>query len=454
MSPSEDKQFSLSLFSIRRNTVQISLSMLLVLVLAILVVVVSQNSFNRVQDSLKSDLVELRQSENGSDSANVEIEATTQAISAGRTWLLTIGILSVALAGFAAFRLITVGLRSVALEVWIRRMGAGDLEYSADVGGRDEITELGIALEELRQRSIRAMQLNLVEKLSQDLQSKNEELERVVAELRKTQDQIITQQKLAELGELTAGVAHEIRNPLNFMKNFSEASEELLGELKETLDDVDNLDDETRAFISEISQDLAENMGRIRSHGDRANRIVLDMLALGRGGGRYQLVDINGLLTERAALAYHSAQALDPEFRLDIQEELDPKAGEVYVISEDMGRVFLNMVGNACYATDEKSRTLDVDHESYIPTLYLRTERKEDMVEIRIRDNGGGIQPDVIEKIFNPFFTTKPSDEGTGLGLSLSNDIVREHGGSITPVSEPGEYTEMIVSIPVSGGVE
>ncbi len=157
MSPSEDKQFSLSLFSIRRNTVQISLSMLLVLVLAILVVVVSQNSFNRVQDSLKSDLVELRQSENGSDSANVEIEATTQAISAGRTWLMTIGILSVALAGFAAFRLITVGLRSVALEVWIRRMGAGDLEYSADVGGRDEITELGIALEELRQRSIKAI---------------------------------------------------------------------------------------------------------------------------------------------------------------------------------------------------------------------------------------------------------------------------------------------------------
>lgn len=195
-------------------------------------------------------------------------------------------------------------------------------------------------------------------------------------------------------------------------------------------------------------------MGRIRLHGDRANRIVLDMLALGRGGGRYQLVDINSLLTERAALAYHSAQALDPEFRLDIKEELDPKAGEVYVISEDMGRVFLNMVGNACYATDEKSRTLDADHESYMPTLCLRTERKEDMVEIRIQDNGDGIQPDVIEKIFNPFFTTKPSDKGTGLGLSLSNDIVREHGGSITPVSEPGEYTEMIVSIPVSGGME
>ena len=453
MVPTEDTQFSLRRFSIRRKSNQISLTVLLVLVLGIVSIVASQVSLNGAEDALRSDLDGLRQSRDATVSVNEAMAETMRAISGARTLSLVLGLAGVALALFLAYRLITVGLRSVALEVWIRRMGAGDLDYRTDVGGQDEITELGIALEELRQRSIRAMQLNLVEKLSKDLQGKNDELEGVLNELRQTQDQIITQQKLAELGELTAGVAHEIRNPLNFVKNFSEASEELLDELRETLDEqVAEMDTESRELVADISHDLTENMERIRSHTERANRIVRDMLMMGRGGGNYEMVAINVLLRERAALAFHSARALNPEFQLDIREDLDPNAGEVSVISEDMGRVFLNIVGNACYAIEEKGQTLGGRQDPYMPTLWLKTERKGEELEIRIRDNGGGIPPDVIEKIFNPFFTTKPTDRGTGLGLSLSNDIVREHGGSITPVSSPGEYTEMIISIPVSGG--
>ena len=452
MSPIEDKQFSLSRLSIRRKSNQINLSVLLVLILAVVSTIAIQVSLNGVEGALRSDMDGLPQSQEAAISVDEAMAETIRAISGARTLSLVLGLVGVAMILFLGYRLITVGLRSVALEVWIRRMGAGDLDYKTDVGGQDEITELGIALEELRQRSIRAMQLNLVEKLSKDLQGKNDELEGVLNELRQTQDQIITQQKLAELGELTAGVAHEIRNPLNFVKNFSEASEELLDELRETLEEqAAEMDTESRELVADISHDLTENMERIRSHTERANRIVRDMLMMGRGGGNYEMVDINILLRERAALAFHSARAMNPEFQLDIREELDPNAGEVSMISENMGRVFLNIVGNACYAMEEKGRTLDDGQESYAPTLWLRTERFDDKVEIRIRDNGGGIPPDVIEKIFNPFFTTKPSDKGTGLGLSLSNDIVREHGGSITPVSSPGEYTEMIISIPVSG---
>ena len=296
------------------------------------------------------------------------------------------------------------------------------------------------------------VRLNLVEKLSQDLQAKNEELEGVLQELRRTQDQIVQRQKLAELGELTAGVAHEIRNPLNFIKNFSEASGELLQELNETVEENANrLSDEARELIEEISADLAANIERILSHGARADRIIRDMLRLGRGSVEFQSVNINDLLTERAMLAYRSARSAEPDFPLDIREELDPNAGEVSVIPEDMARVFLNIVGNSCYATAEKRQTLaQSGYNSYMPTVWLKTKRNADAVEIRIRDNGDGIPPDVLEKIFNPFFTTKPTDKGTGLGLSLSNDIVREHGGAITALSEPGEYTEMIISIPTS----
>ena len=450
MSIPESERFSLPRFSIRRKSTQVNLLMLAITLMALLVGVVGHWSFGGVSDSMATDLDALRQSSGGAVPAGYAMEGAERAISTGRALLIGMGIVSFLLAALTCVVLIRLGIRSVALELWIRRMGQGDLEFRVDMKGHDEITELAIALEELRQRSIKAQQLDLVRELSRDLQRKNEELEGVLAELQRTQDQIITRQKLVELGELTAGVAHEIRNPLNFIKNFSEASEELVEELNETLDEsFKDVAEDNRRLIDELSQDLVDNMERIRSHGDRANRIVRDMLMIGRGGGIVQPTDINDLLRDHAMLAYHGARAMDDDFQVDLKFELDPDAGEVEVAPDDMSRVFLNIVGNACYATSERSRAFSENGGSYMPTIWLSTERKESEIEIRIRDNGGGIPEDVIGRIFNPFFTTKPTDKGTGLGLSLSNDVVREHGGTITPVSEPGEYTEMIVSIPV-----
>ncbi len=390
------------------------------------------------------------------DSAGEATTASTQAILTGRTLLLVISALSVAGALLIAWLFVgRVLLRRIQiLSDWMRRMAAGDLQARVEIGGNDEVTDMAAALEVFRQHALEVQRLNLVELLAADLQERNDELQSVLEELRLAQDKIITQQKLAEMGELTAGVAHEIRNPLNFVKNFSEVSEELIEELKEVLDEFsDDLTDEQRDYIEEISQDLSGNLERIRHHGARANRIVEDMLQLGRGGGEVRPVIINDLLNEHALLAYHSARALDPDFQLDLKSEFDPDAGEWPVIPEDMGRVFLNMVSNACHATDEKRRAIVEKGESgsYMPTLWLKTKRTDDALEIRIRDNGDGIPDDVIDKIFNPFFTTKPTDKGTGLGLALSNDIVREHGGTISPVSVPGEYTEMVVVLPVNG---
>ena len=390
------------------------------------------------------------------DSADQATSASTQAILTGRTLLLAISALSVGGAFLIAWLFVgRVLLRRIQmLSDWMRRMASGDLQARVEIGGNDEVADMAAALEVFRQHALEVQRLNLVEELAAVLQERNDELQQVLEELRLAQDKIITQQKLAEMGELTAGVAHEIRNPLNFVKNFSEVSEELIDELKEVLDEIsDDLTDEQRDYIDEIAQDITGNLERIRHHGDRANRIVEDMLQLGRGGGEVRPVMINDLLNEHALLAFHSARALDPNFQLELRPEFDPDAGEWPVIPEDMGRVFLNMVSNACHATDDKRRALIEKGESgsYMPTLWLRTKRTEDAMEIRIRDNGDGIPDDVIDKIFNPFFTTKPTDKGTGLGLALSNDIVREHGGTINPVSVPGEYTEMVVVLPVDG---
>ena len=455
MELSEEKQFAISHLHIRRKSTQLTAGILLAVLLAVALIFVGVGAFNDIEASMASDIAVIGSAETSAPTISADaLHSTSQAVSAARTRLLVIGALIFVIVTFVAYRALTVGPRVVAQEFWIRRMGEGDLDYKPDLGGNDEIAESAAALEKLRQRSIRVVRLNLVERLSQDLQAKNDELEGVLAELRRTQDQIVQQQKLAELGELTAGVAHEIRNPLNFIKNFSEASGELLQELDETVaENADRLGDESRELIGEISRDLADNTARILSHGARADRIIRDMLRLGRGSVEFQSVDINDLLRERAMLAYRSARSAEPDFPLDIREELDPNAGEAAIVPEDMARVFLNIVGNACYATAEKRNTLaQFGNHSYMPTLWLRTKRSDDSIEIRVRDNGDGIPPDVMEKIFNPFFTTKPTDKGTGLGLSLSNDIVREHGGTITPVSEPGEYTEMIISIPISKG--
>ena len=384
-------------------------------------------------------------------------EASEQAILTGRALLLVISGISVGGGLLIIYQVGRVLLRRLArLSDWMRRMAGGNLEFTADVGGRDEVADMAAALEVFRRHALEVQRLNLVEQMAEELQEKNVQLEEVLADLQRAQDQIVMREKLAALGALTAGVAHEIKNPLNFVKNFSEASEELIEELNEILEEIgDSISADQRSWIAEIKGDLSANLERIRSHGDRANRIVSDMLSMGRDTGEWQMANINNLLEEHARLAYHSARATDSEFQLDLQHDLDPDVGEMRVIARDLSRVFLNMVGNACDATDEKRREIwgaaeenEPYGESYSPMLWLSTKRTEEHVEIRIKDNGNGIPPDVADKIFNPFFTTKPTDRGTGLGLAISSDIVRQHGGTINVDSKIGEYTEMLITLP------
>ncbi len=387
-------------------------------------------------------------------SAGEATQEASQAILTARTLLLVIGALSVVGALLIAWLFIGRILlsRLEKLSNWMRRMADGDLEARVEIGGRDEVADMAAALEVFRRHALEVQRLNLVEKLAEDLQGKNAELERVLEELNRAQDQIVASQKLAALGELTAGVAHEIKNPLNFVKNFSEASEELIEELSEILNESGpTLSKEDQDLVKEISDDLAGNFERIRSHGARANRIVEDMLRMNRETGDRQPTDINLLLDEYAGLAFHSARASDTNFQLEIKQDLDPGLGIIEVIPQDLGRVFLNIVGNSCHATDERRQSLMGTQQGadYAPTIWLTTRRKEDVAEIRFKDNGPGIPSEVIDRIFNPFFTTKPTGKGTGLGLSICSDIVREHGGDIQVTSEPGEYTEMVITLPL-----
>ena len=414
--------------------------------------------------------------------------ASTQAVLTGRILLLAITALSIGGALLIAWLFVgRVLLRRLQmLADWMRRMAGGDLEVQVEIGGRDEVADMAAALEVFRQHALEVQRLNLVEELAQELEGKNveleslagelqgknvelegltdelsgknDELENTLADLNRAQDQIVMREKLAALGELTAGVAHEIRNPLNFVKNFSEVSSELLTELREVLDeDGNNMSEYQRGLVQDISDDISSNLERIGSHTARANRIVHDMLMMGRGSAERATTNINSLVDEYSRLAFHSARAVDPSFQLDIQQDLDPDTGELEAIPQDLGRVFLNMVGNACYATDEKRRGLEGDGASgdpYWPTVWVSTKREDDQIVVRIRDNGNGMPPEVMEKIFNPFFTTKPTGQGTGLGLAISSDIVREHGGTINVDTQPGEFTEMIVALPLEPPVQ
>ena len=387
-------------------------------------------------------------------SAGEATQEASQAILTARTLLLVIGALSVVGALLIAWLFIGRILlsRLEKLSNWMRRMADGDLEARVEIGGRDEVADMAAALEVFRRHALEVQRLNLVEKLAEDLQGKNAELERVLEDLNHAQDQIVASQKLAALGELTAGVAHEIKNPLNFVKNFSEASEDLIEELSEILNESGpTLSEEDQDLVKEISDDLAGNFERIRSHGARANRIVEDMLRMNRETGDRQPTDINLLLDEYAGLAFHSARASDTNFQLEIKQDFDPSLGIIEVIPQDLGRVFLNIIGNSCHATDERRQSLMGTQQGadYAPTIWLTTRRKEDVAEIRFKDNGPGIPSEVIDRIFNPFFTTKPTGKGTGLGLSICSDIVREHGGDIQVTSEPGEYTEMLITLPL-----
>ena len=416
---------------------------------------------NRTQASeLATEVEELIRT--AQEDAAAATDASSQAISTSRILLLAIAGISVVVGlsiilGFVSRILLR---RLNQLSARMRRMADGNLEDEVVISGRDEVSEMAAALEVFRRHALEVQRLNLVERLAEELGEKNTQLEDVLNELHRAQDQIVMREKLAALGEVTAGVAHEIRNPLNFVKNFSEVSAELIEELREVMEEAEaELTEGQRALILEIASDLTENLERIRSHGNRANTIVHDMLMMSRATGEWRLADINGLIQEHAKLAFHSARAVDPDFQLNIEFDLDPEIGELEVLPQDLGRVFINMVGNSCHATDEKRRELleAGEGQSFMPTVRTTSRKLADTIEIRIQDNGKGIPPEVVDKIFNPFFTTKPTDQGTGLGLAITSDIIRKHGGSIQVNSTPGESTEMVITLPLQrteGAVE
>jgi signal transduction histidine kinase len=281
-------------------------------------------------------------------------------------------------------------------------------------------------------------------------QQRTSELARSLEDLRTTQDRLVQTQKLASLGQLTAGIAHEIKNPLNFVNNFSSVSAELLGELRETLGAV-KVDENTRKEITELADTLRDNLDKIVQHGRRADSIVKNMLLHSReGSGEHRPVDINALVEEAVNLAYHGARAEKQAFNITLERSFDPDAGQVDCFPQEITRVLLNLISNGFYAASRrKDQAID---NSFEPVLTTTTKNLGGQVEIRIRDNGTGIPPEVREKMFNPFFTTKPAGEGTGLGLSISHDIiVKQHSGSIEVDTQPGEYTEFRIALPRSG---
>ena len=284
-------------------------------------------------------------------------------------------------------------------------------------------------------------------RLFKSVEARTRELAKSLDDLRTTQDRLVQTQKLASLGQLTAGIAHEIKNPLNFVNNFSAVSVELIDELRQALSGA-HLDNKLRAEISEIADTLQGNLDKVVQHGKRADAIVRNMLLHSReGSGEHRVVDINALVEESLNLAYHGARAEKQGFNITVEQSLDPAVGQADVFPQDLTRVLLNLISNGFYAATK--RRAEADGDGYEPTLVATTRSLGDRVEIRVRDNGTGIPPDVKEKMFNPFFTTKPAGEGTGLGLSICHDIiVKQHGGSIEVDTQPGEFTEIRVTLP------
>ncbi len=362
--------------------------------------------------------------------------------------------------------------RLVGLSSAMREMASGDLEVPVQVEGtdiakpvkgsanyvtrnikyliwNDEVTDMARALEVFRRYAHEVQRLNLVEKLAEQLDAKNENLEHALKNLKAAQEQVIAEQKLASLGQLTAGVAHEIKNPLNFVSNFANVSIELADEIEDLMKQEENLDLEE---IKSILEEMRKSLGKIKEHGNRADNIVRSMLEHSRSKeGEWRKTNLNALLKQYVDLSYHALRAEDNSFNTQLTENLDPNMEEIMVVPQDICRVFLNLATNAFQALNEKQKKVDGDYQ---PELSIASRQLEDHVEFCIRDNGPGIPEEVRDKIFEPFVTTKEPGKGTGLGLSLTTDILVRHGGSIQVDTEVGHYTEMRVLLPLKPHAE
>jgi signal transduction histidine kinase len=282
-----------------------------------------------------------------------------------------------------------------------------------------------------------------------EIRSARDAAETALSELRTAQASLIQAEKMASLGQLTAGIAHEIKNPLNFVNNFASLSVELLEELKDATEPaVAALGDEKQAEVDETMVMLSGNLEKIAEHGRRADNIVKSMLEHSRGvSGERRAVDLNALVEESLNLAYHGARAQDQGFNITLERAFDPLLKPVELVPQDMTRVFLNLFGNGFYAANKRARANG--GASFRPVLKVTTLDNGDSVEVTVRDNGTGIPADIRDKLFQPFFTTKPTGEGTGLGLSISYDIItQQHGGTIAVDSQEGEFTEFTIRLP------
>ena len=360
----------------------------------------------------------------------------------GRTLLAGISVISVIAATLAAWIWVGNGMvrRLSRMSDRMRKMADGDLETPVPEVGRDEIGELANALEVFRQQALEVQRLNLVEKLYEELRVTNAELKRVQARL-------VAQEKLAALGELVSGVAHEISNPLNFVNNFSEGSLELYSELTEMLDNYrDRMSKDDTALLDDITQEMTASLNRVLSNGGRALAIVERMRGLGVTGGDPVVVGLNEVLREAVNSGCNTFNAQWQDFSVEPVLDLDKTVGETTLVERDFSEALLNLVSNAFYAMDQKRQI----SEGYEPVLAVSSRRVGDMVEIRVRDNGTGISDDVLGRIFNPFFSTRDGAAGAGLGLPLAADVARRFGGDLSVDTVEGEYAEFIMTLPIT----
>jgi len=326
----------------------------------------------------------------------------------------------------------------------------GELEAAIPRPGRDEIGAMASALGMLRDSLIERDRLDRARQRAEaEIRAARDAAEAALGELKAAQANLIQAEKMASLGQLTAGIAHEIKNPLNFVNNFAALSTELLDELNQTAGPaIAALDDDRRAETEEVIATLMGNLHKIVEHGNRADAIVKSMLAHSRGtSGERQTVNLNALIEEALNLAYHGARAQDQSFNITLERELDTTIAPIELVPQDVTRVLLNLLGNGFYAANRRRQ--QSGEAAFRPALRVTTRDLGDAVEIRVRDNGTGIPPNIRDKLFQPFFTTKPTGEGTGLGLSISYDIVtQQHGGTISVDSEFGAFTEFTVRLP------
>ena len=373
-------------------------------------------------------------------------ESLGQAVSSfdeGRTLLTAISVISVIAATLAAWLWVGNGMvrRLSRMSERMRGMADGDLETPVPEVGQDEIGELASALEVFREQALEVQRLNLVEKLYEELRQAN-------AELKRAQARLIAQEKLAALGELVSGVAHEIRNPLNFVNNFSEGSLELYNELSEMLDTYrDKMSADDTALLDDISGEMTASLNRVLSNGGRALAIVERMRGLGVVGGEPVITELNGLVRDAVQSGCNSFTADVQGFSVRTIFDLDPAVGELSLVETDFGEAMLNLVRNSCYAMQLKQ---EASEDEYEPILAVSTLVVDNAAEVRVRDNGTGIAKDVLGQIFNPFFSTREGVSGAGLGLPIAADVARRLGGDLSVNSVYGEYTEFTMTLPLT----